>query len=216
MVYRLFIYRLSIVIMKKGYTIVELIIVIGIIWVLMVAFRNVFQVNNKDTLYGEACVNNLYGDVSNYLYSAITSKAIYDWSGRIYPDSYYIEFSSSTNAIILRYQTWENEIITGRYLSLTWTVPQNYNCSNNKYDVILSGGDLILKINKWLTEDNDLRSMTLSGGANLFTGTIKFYLTYPLWNNGNKELGKFDIDIRTQNIKKTICLDINNSWTCSE
>lgn len=78
--------------MKKGYTLVELIIVIVIIGILMIAFRSIFQVGNRDSLYGEACINNLYGDVSNYLYSAITSRAISSGNIKTYPNTYYIEF----------------------------------------------------------------------------------------------------------------------------
>ena len=85
----------------------------------MLAFKNVFQVKNKDSLYGEACINNLYGDVSNYLYSAITSKAIKSGSTTTYPNTYYIEFDSAANAIRLAYATG-SEIITGKYLSLTY------------------------------------------------------------------------------------------------
>ena len=78
-------------------------------------------------------------------------------------------------------------IHTGKVLSLTGTVPINYNCSTNAYTMILTGGDIELRINKGLTEDSSLRSMTLSGGANLFTGAITFLLTYPN-STGTKEL----------------------------
>jgi len=148
----------------------------------MLAFRNIFQVKNKDALYGESCVNNLYGDVSNYLYSAITSKAISSGTDKIFPSTYYIMFDTTANAIDLAYSTGGN-ILTGKYLSLTGTVPSNYNCDTNAYYITLSGSSLQVKINKGLTEDfATLRSMTLSGGgvtADTFTSDVKFLLMYP-------------------------------------
>jgi len=113
----------------------------------MLAFKDVFQVRNKDSLYGEACINNLYGDVSNYLYSAITSKAISSGSDKTFPNTYYIEFDTIQNAIRLAYATG-SDIITGKYLSLTGTVPLNYNCKNNAYEMVLTGQSIQVKINK--------------------------------------------------------------------
>jgi len=204
--------------MKKGYTLVELVIVMVIIWVLMLAFRNVFQVKNKDSLYGEACINNLYGDVSNYLYSAITSKAITSGTDKIYPTIYYIDFDTAEtgNAIRLAYSTG-GAIITESYLSLTGTVPSNYNCKTNSYYMMLSGQFLQVKINKGLTEDVNLRSMSLSGGGimpSTFTSDVKFLLKYP-GSTWYKELGRFEVDIRTQSIKSKMCLAINNTWDCN-
>jgi len=73
-------------------------------------------------------------------------------------------------------------MITGKYLSLTGTVPSNYNCKTNAYYMMLSGKYLQIKINKGLTEDANLQSMTLSGegiAANTFTSDVKFLLIYP-------------------------------------
>lgn len=204
--------------MKKGYTLVELIIVIVIIGILMIAFRSIFQVGNRDSLYGEACINNLYGDVSNYLYSAITSRAISSGNIKTYPNTYYIEFYPlwSGNAIRFAYATGST-IITGSYRSLTGTVPGTYNCKSKAYNMVLSWKFLQIKINKGLTEDANLRSMSLSGGgiwASTFTSDIKFLLVYP-GSTWYKELGRFEVDIRTQSIKSKLCLTINNTWNCN-
>jgi prepilin-type N-terminal cleavage/methylation domain-containing protein len=169
--------------MKKGYTLIELLIVIVIVGVLMLAFKNIFQINNKDSLYGEACINNLYGEVSNYLYSAITSKGIKSGNVTVYPSTYYIDFNTTTNAIRLGYTTTvDGPIITGQYLTLTGTVPKNFNCRSNAYVMTLSGKSLQVIINKGLSEDANLRSMILSGvgiANNTFSGEIKFLLKYP-------------------------------------
>ena len=185
----------------------------------MLAFKNVFQVNNRDSLYGEACINNLYGDISNYLYSAITSKALLSEKIQIFPNTYYIEFNSTENTIRFSYDTWW-WISTWKDFSLasfTGNVTKNYNCKTNAYNIWLSWTNLQIKINKWLTEDANLQSMSLSGegiGSNTFTGAIKFLLYYPN-STWYKELWRFEIDIRTQSIKSKMCLSINNTWDCN-
>jgi hypothetical protein len=81
----------------------------------------------------------------------------------------------------------------------------------------LSGKYLQVKINKGLTEDSNLRSMSLSWEgitSNTFTGEIKFLLKYPT-GTWYKELGRFEVDIRTQSIKSKLCLAINNTWDCN-
>lgn len=179
----------------------------------MVAFRNVFQVKNKDSLYGESCINNLYGNISNYFYSAITSKAIYSGSSPIYPGIYYIEYDIPKNAIRLAYSMTGGNIITGTYLSLTGTVPSNYNCKTNAYTMILSGSSFQIKINKGLNEDTTLRSMILSGAGitdTTFTASVKFLLIYPN-STGYKELGRIDVDTSAQTIKNIHCLTLNNT-----
>lgn len=183
----------------------------------MVAFRNVFQIKNKDAFYGESCINNLYGEVSNYFYSAITSKGIYSGNTLIYPQNYYIEFDPSKDALRLAYDIDGVTILTGKYLSLTGTVPSNYNCKTNSYYIAITGQFLQIKINKGLGEDNSLRSIVISGGgttSNPFVKSVRFLLMYP-GSTEYKELGAFEMDVRTQNIKKANCLTINNTGTCN-
>lgn len=207
--------------MKKGYTLIELIVVIAIIWVLLLAFRNVFQVKNKDALYGEACINNLYGEASNYLYSAITSKAITSGDTKIHPDTYYIEFDTSadTNAIRFTYKTGSETHLRKdlSFTGISGDMPSNYNCTTNAYNIILSWASFRTQINKWLTEDANLQSMSLSGRGidrNTFSSEVRFLLTYP-GSTWYRELGKFIVDTRTQSIKSKMCLDINNTWNCN-
>jgi prepilin-type N-terminal cleavage/methylation domain-containing protein len=61
---------------KKGFSLIELIIVMVVVGILFVALRSSFQVKNKEVFYGQACVESIYGQVNNFLYSAISSKAI--------------------------------------------------------------------------------------------------------------------------------------------
>ena len=61
---------------KKGFSFLEMLIVIMIVGILFVVFRTSFQVKNKDVLYGQACIETIYGEVNNFLHAAISSKSI--------------------------------------------------------------------------------------------------------------------------------------------
>jgi hypothetical protein len=203
---------------KRWFTLIELLIVIILLWVLMVSFSRIFQIKNKDVLYWEACTNNIYWDISNFLYSAISSKALFSWSNKTFPEYYNIEFNLTQNSINFSYSTgstWANPQIQNR-LQLTWNMPQNYNCHSNLYNIILSGQQsLLIQIKKWLSEDKTMRSFIINPSSSnyIFTWMIKVLLVYK-WSNLYKEVWIFDIDTRNQSIKAKTCITINNQWTC--
>lgn len=60
----------------KGFSFLELLMVMMVVSILFVAFRSSFQVKNKDVFYGQACVESIYGEINNFLYAAISSKSI--------------------------------------------------------------------------------------------------------------------------------------------
>jgi prepilin-type N-terminal cleavage/methylation domain-containing protein len=62
---------------KKGFSFLELLIVMMIISILFVTFKSSFQIKNKDILYGQACIEHVYGEVNNFVYAAISSKSVY-------------------------------------------------------------------------------------------------------------------------------------------
>jgi prepilin-type N-terminal cleavage/methylation domain-containing protein len=133
---------------KKGFTVLELVIVIVIIGILMLAFKGSFQIKNRDNLYAEACINNLYGEISNYLYTAITSKAISSGTLSVYPEVYSLFFDTSNiNTIFFKY-TSQGIIYTGKTLSLTGNVPVSFNCRTNQFTMALSGKTQEVQINK--------------------------------------------------------------------
>lgn len=210
---------------KKWYTLVELIIVVAIVWILMVAFRGIFEIKNRENLYGEACINNLYGEVSNYMYAAITSRALLSGANKIYPDFYAIEFETYKNQINFLYMTWSTRNYlswsTRKSLGITGNVPSNYNCKTNSYNITMSGWInwpvILLVINKWLSEDTSLRSIYIDDPLSkaIFTWEVKFLLIDAKWAPWYKELGKFSIDTRTQNIKNDLCMNINITWSCA-
>ncbi|HCY20974.1 TPA: hypothetical protein DIC40_03870 [Patescibacteria group bacterium] len=85
----------------------ELIMVIGIILVLIVSFRNIFENNNKDFLYAETCINKVHGDMNNFIYSAMTSRGLYITTGTIFPLQYTISILPDKE-IHLRYKDQNN------------------------------------------------------------------------------------------------------------
>jgi len=48
-----------------------------IVSILFVAFRSSFQIKNKDVLYGQACIETLYGQVNNFLHAGLSSKSLF-------------------------------------------------------------------------------------------------------------------------------------------
>jgi len=199
---------------KKWFTIIEILIVIILISVLLVSFSWIFQLKSKSTLYWQVCVNNLYGDISNFFFAGITSKAIYSGSQKIFPSIYYIDFDVPNNQIILKYLN-NDTINTNRILELSWNIWVSYYCLTNSYKIILSWSSTTVKINKWLSQDENLQTLTLSWWASNFLGEVDFLLC----ENNNpscKDIWKFQIDTRIQNIKKKICLVLNDTWSCQE
>ena len=198
---------------RTWFTMIEIILVVLIMAVLFVAFRNVFQVKNKDIVYGQTCVENLYGEINNFVKSAIRSQGLNSWGTTVYPDRYVIDILPSQETITLHYIIDNTSYLYESY-ELTGNIPNQRYCETNDYSIHLSGADNFLTINKGLWTDAQLRSFRLSGSQ-------EFSLTTDilLYNNGSavgKNIGQFLIDTRTQAIQKKLCLNINTDWTCYE
>lgn len=196
---------------KKWFTILELIMVIWIISILIVTFRDIFNNSNKDYLYAEVCVNKIYWDINNYIYSALTSKWLYvSWSWTIFPKQYTIKIQPSNNEFSLDYKinTW-----TWTYIqeNLDNQAMEEYYCKTNKYTIYLSWDDFNITINKSSIQDQTLPTFTINDGQAEFTKTTAINLCYT--GNDCKEIYNFMTDIRTQTISKKKCLLINDQWT---
>ena len=192
---------------KKGFTILEIVIVIGIISVLMVAFKNLFTYQKKELLYGESCINRMFGEINNFLYSAITSKWLYISGVTIYPQQYIINFDTTKNAIILQYNT--NTPTTYKYITMTWAMAQNYYCTNTAYQMFLTGEATTVTINKWLTPNNNMQNFFINTWG-IFSWLVKMIFCYT--NSSTcKELWSYAIDIRTQSIKNKLCTSLDDT-----
>lgn len=202
---------------KKWYTLLELLMVTILVSLLWVVFSNTFKPKNKDILYGEACVNSIYADISNFMNTSLTSKSIISGWLHIVPDKYYIDINTNNNSILLTYTYNDNNYIY-KQLNLTWNIPPNYYCNTNNYVMIFSGNSSLIEIDKWINWNNPSFKWFSINSWNSFYEKINLNLC-PQWNiqyDKCKEIWIYEIDSRTDSIKRKNCLNVNFSWHCEE
>ncbi len=193
---------------KKGFTLLELVIVIIIISILMVSLKSSFQIKNKDILYGQACIENIYGQVNNFMHAWISSKSLYTTTGgKIFPDQYIFNFSTLGQKITLLYNSG-GVVQTYKTISLSGNSNIAY-CSSEKYMIKLSGDSYTWYINKGLEEIN-MQMFYLTGSKFMYTWETKFIQcdkdgTWCIY------IGRFESDTRTISIRKQICLDFSDT-----
>lgn len=114
----------------------EMLIVIMIVGILFVAFRSSFQIKNKDVLYGQTCIETLYGQINNFVYAGLSSKVIFSGTTKHFPDQYIITFNPSTQNISLNYQENTTPYI---YSSIDLSGGTNINyCKTSTYFIHMS------------------------------------------------------------------------------
>jgi len=192
---------------------IEIILVLLILSILFFSFRNSFQIKNKDIVYGQTCIEHLYGEIDNFVKSAIRSQDILSGTTSIYPDQYLIYIRPSQNTITLKYIT-SGTISDYHTYQLSGNVPSERYCHTSEYAVSISWSDTLLTINKGLETNSQHQSFRLSTAG-------QFQLTTDiLLQNTNgwvyKHIGQFLIDTRTQALQKKICLSINTGGNCDE
>lgn len=205
---------------KSWYTLIELLLVVIIIWVLWIAFRDNFKPKNKDIMYGEACVNNIYSDISSFINNALTSKNILSGLNKISPIQYIIDINPNGNTISLKYKESESAFaVSYKQLNLTGNMPPNYYCDTNAYTMILSWNNTIVEINKWFKENSSLKNFNINNSNSLYE---KIFLKLCPHNNNIvqydkcKEVWLYEVDVSIQNIKRSTCLNTNSGWNCDE
>lgn len=191
---------------KKGFSFLEMLIVIMVISILFVAFRSSFQVKNKDVLYGQTCIETLYGQVNNFLHAGLSSKAISSWNIQIFPKQYIISFNIPQQVIVLKYVI-EQEADTYSNIPISWDT-KDY-CSSNNYTIVMTWNNYTLQISKWSLENLNYSNTSISTGRNTFLQCDTSWT----WC---KEIARFESDIRTLNIKKQICLTFTWAGECLE
>lgn len=197
---------------KRGFSFLEILIVMMIVSILFVTFRSSFQVKNKDVLYGQACIETVYGEVNNFLHAAISSKSVNSWGTQIFPDTYIISFIPAEQSIKLWYQSpWNPYYI---YSTLLMTGNSNNYCSSNRYAMVLSWMTYEIYINKGLQEGQNMRFFYLSW-ASISTGANTF-LQCDINGTWCKTMGRFESDTRTISLQKQICLSFSTTGDCLE
>jgi hypothetical protein len=116
-----------------------------IVGILFVAFRSSFQVKNKDVLYGQACIETLYGQVNNFLQAGLSSKSIFTANVAIFPEEYIIAFDPANQLMTLKYIEQGSEYI---YSDISISGNTNTYCISNSYTLKMMGDTYELHINK--------------------------------------------------------------------
>lgn len=199
---------------KKWFTLVEIVLTISIMSILIFAMKPFFQSDKKDYIYIESCINKVYGDMNNFMYTAATSKWIASGNvatDRIFPEKYTIQIKNSWE-IELGYT--QNNWVTGNYRTNYLKDLAYYYCVTRQYTSKLSWDFFTLTINKASSNNNwDSQGYELSGSKSQFTGSTSLYLCYT--GDLCREVANFEIDTRIQAIKKRKCLIFNEGyWPC--
>jgi prepilin-type N-terminal cleavage/methylation domain-containing protein len=86
---------------KKGFSLIEIMMVLLLLGILIVAFKPAFQPKNQNELYGQSCVNMIHGELVNFLNSAMTSKNLFSGNTSISAERYTITVNEITDTITL-------------------------------------------------------------------------------------------------------------------
>lgn len=198
---------------KKWFSFLEILIVIMIVGILLVTFRSSFQIKNKDVLYGQACIETIYGEVNNFLHAAVSSKSVNSWGEQIFPSTYIITFDPLRQRIDLWYETsWT---FYSLYRSISMTGESNNYCSSSSYTIVMHGDTYQIYINKWLQRTQE-RAFFFLSGINLVSTGANIFLQCDSVGTGCKTLARFETDIRTINLKKQMCLNVATTGDCLE
>ncbi len=196
---------------KSWFTLIEMLIVLVLVGILMTAFKTIFQTKDQTTLYAQNCINMVYGELNNFLNSAMTSKWLYTGNQTIYPDFYQIAFKESNNRIDLIYQNKDFSGIQKTYMFSWWT-PKNFNCYNNSYHVAMSGNSTrdITMTKGFSNQWEEIPFQIKHNNQNILTWDIIFYACSYDWSHC-QEIGKLSLDTRSKQISKALC--IAYTWT---
>jgi len=198
---------------KSWFSFLEILIVMMIVSILFVAFRSSFQIKNKDVLYGQACIETLYGQVNNFLHAGLSSKSLFTWTTAIFPDQYIITFDPVQQLIELKYEEQGSGYI---YSSIEITGNTNISyCSSNSYIIVMSWDTYELYVNKWLQENAALQFFYLSWTTSVSTGG-NIFLQCDLNLTWCKTIARFESDTRTISLKKQMCLSFTGAGECFE
>ncbi len=134
----------------KGFSLMELVLVIIIMTVLVSMSKNLFQTPNKYILESEVCINNINGKISQFFYQGITGKNK-TISGTTYEPTQYV--ISMSRDITGNSSKLDLDIFTGSafhyrdtsvYINPTSTTSKSNIlwCDTSVYTVVLSGADI--------------------------------------------------------------------------
>ncbi len=197
--------------LKKAFTLLELLIVILLISLLMASIRQIFTYKQRDFIKANWCVANIVWKSLNYFYSALTSKWLFTWWKLYFPKKYLLVLSGwNIQKVSFLFSTWgDNKIYN--IISLTGNWEDNkYGCFSSKYYVKLSG-DLSILMTPWLESKDGKIGIIINNDVSNITWEIYFYFV-GYWYTG-KILWKLFLDKRAENFYYSSCLIWTWWWT---
>lgn len=174
---------------KSGFTLIEMIIVLGVVSVLFILIRSSFQSPNIYKSESYNCVQYAHSFMQSFIYAGLTQKWLPESWWLIFPDTYSIYINPSQQEIQLQYDATPYDTFL-----ISWSIQQW--CRNNSYQVQMTWSSYTIQIENGSMSASD------------FTGNINFLFCA----NGEEciPLGAIRFDTRTQQLYKHQC---NGTWS---
>ena len=210
---------------KKAFTLIELVVVVTMIWILIMATTVYlwWADEKRKIIEAQWCASTIHGELSNFVFYALTSKNLkIDWN-EISPDCYRIGVWSGKcidendttwcGYISLNVANYSVEQGQDQNQQLFKTLNSPSTCHKNWIDLrfiwhtSITANDHEIKriiINKWLTA-NDPFIIDHDGSYKTLTGEIIVLLCLNSDCNSRKEISKYEIDWRSWTISLVNC-----------
>lgn len=131
------------------FTLIELVIVIGILSLIFLFSRNLLTTNRKSNIQIQECVEYIQGSLEKHWYNAIYNKAITKNGIKFFADNFFIYSRTNDNIIELGY---EDTTVQNIQLGIDGTI---YQCNTSSHYIQLSWNNQKITIHKNNREQNN-------------------------------------------------------------
>ncbi len=220
---------------KNAFTLVELIIVIGVIWILMMATTVYLSWTDEKRKVIEAqwCASAIWWELNNFVFYALTSKTLKDNNIPVSPTHYIVQLTwcetttswTYCNKIDLSYDTWD---VGPAQTNLYKTVSTSSACRQTKQPLLFYWAESSnstwrkIKMNKWFSpiSMNNRNVFYIDKGWPTQIALSWDIITATCFDDdcdGKKEIWKFWVDARSQTISRRNCKFYDEDLTtCKE
>jgi len=179
-------------------------------WVAFLMLQGVFRPSNSDQLYGEVCVNRIYGEIQKHSTKALTAKSVLFANQKIFPQLYTVLFDIDRNQVVLWFENGVSNWVLS-VLTLSGGGAQPY-CMTSSYRIVLTGmNSTLLRLSKNNQSTLTQPSRSLDG---LLTGSLELLLC-PRGSWSCKDFYKIAIDTRVQRLSLISCAQRSSPEHCS-
>lgn len=210
--------------MKKWFTIFEMLLVVVIMWILMAAFKDFFLNKDKNKIYFDTCVARTYGQISTFLWDAMTQKMVYTGTDNKSPKRYIMDFDDTNQKIDFSYDFsgWVSRIGDSMLFSGIKNRDIENKCWEMPYYTKMESDNMKIKIapglKQWLQAWGEWSFMVTNNtdGSTITWEVLFSFCEWPLATDCMPKT-KLVFDKRSFNITKKVCL--KNAWadeSCEE